>query len=80
MTAAKQRILQQALDLTPEERAELVEDLRLSLEPEAPDVEAAWGRESRRRLDDVLSGKVKPLTREQAAQELDERLSRGGRS
>ena len=79
MSAAKQRILQQALDLSPDERAELMDDLRLSLEEQGPDVDAAWGKEIERRLNDVQRGTVKPLSREEASRQLDERLSRGHR-
>jgi len=60
MASPARQIESQALMLSPRERARLAERLILSLDDEVePDAEAAWERESERRLDELRSGKVK---------------------
>ena len=65
MTPDATELLKRALALTPEERAELAGSLLESLDdahedPEA--VEAAWSEEIARRIEDLDSGKVKPVS------------------
>lgn len=59
MTTATRTLLRQALRLSPEERAELVEGLRQSLvaAPDA-DVDAAWAREAESRIDAFRRGEI----------------------
>jgi putative addiction module component (TIGR02574 family) len=65
MTQEATELLKRALALTAEERAELAGSLLESLDdvhedPEA--VEAAWNEEIARRIQDLDSGKVKPIS------------------
>jgi len=54
-----------ALKLPPEERARLAERLISSLDPEADaDSEALWVREAERRLEELESGDVDPISAE----------------
>ncbi|MBH0210246.1 MAG: addiction module protein, partial [Nitrospira sp.] len=62
MTQKSQVVLEEALKLSPNERAEVAEQLIASLE-EAPDtaVEQAWQQEVQRRLQQVERGEVKTI-------------------
>ncbi len=65
MTHDVTELLKRALALTAEERAQLAGSLLESLDgpdddPEA--VEAAWSEEIARRMEDLDSGKVKPVS------------------
>jgi putative addiction module component (TIGR02574 family) len=62
MTQRTQELLQKALSLTDEERAELAASLMDSLESGTDsdiDIEIAWQNEVARRLTDLDSGRVK---------------------
>jgi len=65
MTQDATELLKRALALSAEERAELAGSLLESLD-DAPDdpetVEAAWSEEIARRIEDLDSGKVKPVS------------------
>jgi putative addiction module component (TIGR02574 family) len=64
-------LLKKALALPVAERAELAGSLIDSLdEAEDESVEAAWDREALRRMADLNSGKVKPVSLEQARRRL----------
>jgi len=60
MTSRAQEVLQQALALPVDERADLAAELLASLDEASPsnraDVEAAWAREIERRARRVMSG------------------------
>ncbi|HET9225487.1 MAG TPA: addiction module protein [Thermoanaerobaculia bacterium] len=57
MTARAAHLVHEALQLTPQERAEMAAELLASLdEPEDADVEAAWAEEIERRARRVLAG------------------------
>jgi len=67
MTQDATELLQRALALTAEERAELAGSLLESLDGDAEDpqaVEAAWNEEIARRIEDLDSGKVKTVSLE----------------
>ena len=49
VTANAQKLLEDALTLTPNERAELAAELLASLDVTEPDVESAWAAEIERR-------------------------------
>jgi putative addiction module component (TIGR02574 family) len=63
MTSEASDILKRALGLPPEARAALAGSLLESLdeEPSDPGVEAAWSEEIARRIEELDSGKVKPI-------------------
>jgi len=54
--ADRARVLEDALTLPVEERAQVAHELLQSLEREDPDAAAAWTDEIRRRIDEVEAG------------------------
>lgn len=63
MTHDAQELLQRALTLPDDERAELAGNLIASLDKVAdPDVDAAWQQEIARRSDEIRSGQVKTVS------------------
>ena len=65
MTHEATDLLKKALELSEEERAELAGSLLQSLDdtPDDPEaVEAAWNKEIAGRIEDLDSGKVKPVS------------------
>jgi putative addiction module component (TIGR02574 family) len=53
MTATAQKVLEDALTLSPNERAALAAELLASLDPFEDDVQAAWAVEIARRVKDA---------------------------
>jgi putative addiction module component (TIGR02574 family) len=76
MSPGAQRILEEALQLPPDELDWLVESLLIKdkNEPEA-EIEAAWDGEIKRRLDAIDSGAVEMIPAEQVHAEMIARLS-----
>jgi len=71
MTQEAAELLKKALALPPSERADLAGSLLESLEESLdPAVEAAWDEEVARRMADVDSGRVKPISLEEARRRL----------
>ena len=76
MTNKAKQLLDQALSLSEDERAEIAGALIESVEPTADaDVEAAWRREVARRVAELDSGVSKTVPWEQVRDELFSRLS-----
>jgi len=62
MTDKTQTILEQAMKLSPNERAEVAEELIASLDEITDvDVEKAWQEEIQRRIQQIDSGEVKTI-------------------
>lgn len=62
MTPAADQFLAELLQLPPADRGELAARLLDSLDPAADeDAQAAWSEEIRARIEDVRSGRVKPV-------------------
>ena len=60
MTATAEKIMNDALSLTPVERAEMIERLFQSFDnPRKDEIEAAWATEFESRLDAYKEGKIK---------------------
>jgi putative addiction module component (TIGR02574 family) len=59
-------LLNEAMELEPEDRAELAERLLSSLEPEDADVADAWRFEIRKRIAELDSGAVQPVSAAEA--------------
>ena len=68
MSPAARKILEDALALSEEARVHLATVLLESVDHEPPDtgVEEAWAAEARKRLEEVRSGAVKPVSWEEA--------------
>ena len=81
MTRRAAEILEEALQLPPDEVDWLVESLLIKekLEPEA-EVEAAWDAEIKRRLDEIDSGAVKMIPAEKVHAKMLGRLSPAARA
>ena len=63
MTASAKRVLQEALELIPEERADLAARLLASLESrQESGVAEAWEAEIAKRIEDLDSGRVKAIS------------------
>jgi putative addiction module component (TIGR02574 family) len=79
MTPQVSELLEKALELSAQERGLLAARLIDSLdnEPEEAGVEAAWGEEIKRRVDDIRSGRVKTIPGEQVLRELAEEFPDG---
>ena len=56
--------------LPPEERVRLAEELLATVQEVDPEVEAAWGEEIRRRIEDIDSGKAKLIPAEEVFAEV----------
>jgi putative addiction module component (TIGR02574 family) len=71
MSANALKVLEDALRLPENERADLAAQLLKSLDPEADtDVAAAWDAEVLRRLDELDKGLVKPVPWSEARQRI----------
>jgi putative addiction module component (TIGR02574 family) len=79
MTPQVSELLEKALELSAQERGLLAARLIDSLdnEPEEEGVQAAWGEEIKRRVDDIRSGRVKTIPGEQVLRELAEEFPDG---
>ncbi|MGB7847955.1 MAG: addiction module protein [Candidatus Acidiferrum sp.] len=78
MTQRSLELLEKALALTEEERAELAASLLQSLDQSTDeDAEAAWQRELERRADDLNSGKAKTIPWDEVRGQISTRLRHG---
>lgn len=66
MNARIDVLLNEAMELEPDDRAELAERLLGTLEPEDPDVAEAWRAEIQKRIAELDSGAVNPVSAEEA--------------
>ncbi|HYH45198.1 MAG TPA: addiction module protein [Thermoanaerobaculia bacterium] len=71
-------VLQEALRLSPEERADLAAELLASLDGEPPgpdnDIERTWGAEIERRARGALAGKTTAVPWHEVKKDLENRL------
>ncbi len=65
MNAKIKALSEQARQLTPEERIELIEDLQQSLVSPDPEIDRAWAEEARDRLDAYRRGEMQAKTLEE---------------
>ena len=77
MSASVEALAAQAINLSPEERAQLADLLLASLPDESdPEVDAAWEKEIQRRADEVRAGSARLVSAEEvhvAARKIYER-------
>jgi len=64
MSSTKE-ILKEALSLSPNEKAELVDELLVSLDYPDPDIEKVWAEEVEKRIDAIDQGKSKTISLEE---------------
>jgi putative addiction module component (TIGR02574 family) len=74
MTTAIKDLADEVLQLSPEDRAFLAERLLDSLEE--VEIDDAWGKEAKRRRDEVRGGKVKPIPAEKVYQRIERLLKK----
>lgn len=78
MTQQASELLQKALSLSEEERAELAGSLLESLDPTVDQAaEAAWNQEIARRIDDLDSGKAKTISWKAVRSRISSKLPHG---
>ena len=78
MTEQATRLLQKALSLSPEERADLASSLIDSLDPIVEEgVAQAWDQEIARRVSDLDSGRAKTVAWGDVRNRLSSKLSNG---
>lgn len=71
MTVAE--VIRAAMALTPEERSRVADVLYETDEPDQDEIDAAWASVAERRADELESGTVKGLTREELTSFLADR-------
>jgi putative addiction module component (TIGR02574 family) len=76
MDTQAEQLLQTALTLSPNDRAEIAAQLLESLDGEPDqDVEAAWAAEIKRRIDQIDRGEVELIPAEEVMRSMRERLN-----
>ena len=71
MSERTESVINQALSLSPVERAELIERLYDSMRSERErEIEQAWAQESERRIDELQNGKESTVSYDQMKREL----------
>jgi putative addiction module component (TIGR02574 family) len=75
MSSEAKDILRTALNLEPNERAELAASLIASLDPKKDeDVEGAWAEEIKRRIEQIDKGEVRLIPSDEVMRAMRERL------
>ncbi len=69
-----EELIKEAVSLPVELRARLVDELLKSLNPSQAAIDELWAAEAERRVNEIESGKVKPIPGEQVFEELRKRL------
>jgi putative addiction module component (TIGR02574 family) len=76
MTSQSQKILTEALDLSPTERAELVEQILASFEfPARKDIDAAWAQEAEDRIDAYERGEISSSPSDKVIKEINKQVN-----
>ncbi len=76
MTSQSQKILNEALDLSPLERAELVEQILASFEfPARKDIDAAWAQEAEERIDAYERGEIGTTPSDEVIKEINKKVN-----
>ncbi len=68
-------IIREAESLPVEERAVVVDSLLRSLNPPDPEIDRKWAAVARRRLEELRSGRVKPIPGEEVFARIRKRFS-----
>ena len=64
MSELAEKLIEQALNLPPDERAAVAERLLTSLEPELSSIDLLWAQEAEDRLDAYERGEIKAIPAE----------------
>lgn len=68
-------IIRDAESLPVEERTVVVDSLLRSLNPPDPDIDRKWAAAAKRRLEDLRSGRVKPIPGEKVFAKIRQRFA-----
>lgn len=77
MSATLESVMAEALKLTPDERAELIETLIASAEP-ATRLHSEWEAEIGRRLDDLEAGRAEAVPADEVFARIEAKLKQSG--
>ncbi|MBD5804153.1 putative addiction module component [Azoarcus sp. Aa7] len=77
MSATLESVMAEAMKLTPDERADLIETLIASAEP-ATRLHPAWEAEIGRRLDDLEAGRTEAVPADEVFARIEAELKRAG--
>ena len=69
------QLIEEAVSLPVEERTIVVDTLLRSLNQPEPEIDKAWAKEAKRRLDDFRSGKVNAIPGEEVFRKIMGRFS-----
>lgn len=69
------KIIRDAESLPVEERTVVVDSLLRSLNPPDPDIDRKWAAAAKRRLEDLRSGRVKPIPGEEVFAKIRQRFA-----
>ncbi|REL32971.1 addiction module protein [Rhodohalobacter sp. SW132] len=72
----KDQIISIINDLPIDQRIEIADQILQSLHQVDPEIEKAWAKEARRRLDEFEEGKVKAIPGDQVFEQLREKYSK----
>lgn len=73
MSELAEKLIEQALDLPPDERARVAEQLLSSLEPELSPIDRLWAKEAEDRLDAYERGEIEAIPAEEVFNEIKNR-------
>ena len=69
------QLIEEAVSLPVEERTIVVDTLLRSLNQPESEIDKAWAKEAKRRLDDLRSGKVNAIPGEEVFRKIRDRFS-----
>ena len=76
MSTQAEHVLQTALNLDPNDRAEIAASLIASLDPQKDqDIESAWAEEIKRRVEQIDKGEVQLIPADEVMQSMRDRLN-----
>jgi putative addiction module component (TIGR02574 family) len=67
-------LLSEAIALPVDIRAKLIEKLFLSINPINKEIDKLWGEEAEKRVDEIKTGKVKPIAGKKVFKKIQDRL------
>jgi putative addiction module component (TIGR02574 family) len=70
MTEVADKLVREALQLDPSERAAVIEELLSSLDRPDPDIDAKWAREAEDRLAGYRAGEIEAIAADEVFAEL----------
>lgn len=66
--------IREASDLSVEDRAMIIDSLLRTLNKPDPDIDRAWSEDARRRLDEMRSGRIRPVPGDEVFSKIKKRF------